>query len=99
MIVYCILGIKAEPKKKKSGITRVRINGFQVDASFNESDNLYGIGILYWIENQIIDIKVFAGITSSAEAFAIQKAVKWALKLQLRESKLQSNIAKVWFSF
>lgn len=58
------------------------MNGFQVGASFEESDNSF------------TDIKVYAGTTKSAvcaEALVIQKLVQWASELQFSTVKIQND--------
>ncbi|XP_026378435.1 uncharacterized protein LOC113272857 [Papaver somniferum] len=65
---------------------------FYVDASYDEDNGTYGVGIIYWRDNRIADISFFSGTTTgptTAEGLTIQKTVQWATQLNLSNIRIR----------
>ncbi|XP_026428926.1 uncharacterized protein LOC113324856 [Papaver somniferum] len=73
-------------------------NVFYINASFEEFDGSYGIGLTYWLDNRLTDIRVFSGWTTGTtepEATAMQKCMEWAVEKKIQNIKIRTDCENV----
>ncbi|XP_026399615.1 uncharacterized protein LOC113295500 [Papaver somniferum] len=68
------------------------------DASFDKETGEFGVGLVLWINDRIVDIKIFAGFTTSSkcgESLAVKEALEWVEELNLHNVKVLTDCKNV----